>query len=161
MASAPLSRRQVLVLGASASVVAPTLTIAAGQARPPALEPDLVRSFVGAAHGDLDKTKELLGAHPGLLNATWDWGGGDFEAAIGGAGHMGRADIAEYLIAQGARYDLFVAAMLGQLDVVRNVLAAFPGAKDSKGPHGISLARHAEKGGARAKDVLDFLTKLG
>ncbi|MCW5944053.1 MAG: hypothetical protein KIS66_17625 [Fimbriimonadaceae bacterium] len=160
MALVPLSRRQVLVLGASASLAGPTLA-SARQARPAALEAEVVRTFVASAHSDLDKTKEMLQANPALLNATWDWGGGDFEAAIGGAGHMGRADIAEFLIGQGARYDLHVAAMLGQLDVVRGVLSAFPSAKDSKGPHGISLVRHAEKGGERARDVLDYLRKLG
>ncbi len=45
--------------------------------RPPALDPALVKEFVGAAHGDLDKVKSMLATTPGLLNATWDWGGGD------------------------------------------------------------------------------------
>ena len=62
-----------------------------------------------AAHGDLEKTKAMLAETPSLLNATWDWGGGDFEMAIGGAGHMGRRDIALFLISQGGRFDLFVA----------------------------------------------------
>ena len=41
-----------------------------------------------AAHGDLQRSKELLELQPGLLNAAWDWGGGDFETALGGASHM-------------------------------------------------------------------------
>ena len=36
---------------------------------------------------------------------------------IGGAGHMGNREIAEFLIGQGARFDIFVAAMLGRIDV--------------------------------------------
>lgn len=128
--------------------------------RPPALAGDLVKEFVIAAHGDLDKTKALLEAHPALLNATWDWGGGDFEAAIGGAGHMGRKDIAEYLVSKGARMDLFVAAMLGKLDVVRSTLTAYPSLKDSLGPHGIPLMVHAEKGGEAAKAVVEYLKSL-
>src|SRR3954463_109115 len=82
-------------------------------AKPPALDRDTVKEFVIAGHGDLDKVKQMLAKEPGLLNATWDWGGGDFEMAIGGAGHMGRPDIANYLISQGGRFDIFVAAMLG------------------------------------------------
>lgn len=68
--------------------------VAAQPARPPALPADLVKEFVGVAHVNLEKTKSMLAAEPGLVNATWDWGGGDFEQAIGGAGHMGRKDIA-------------------------------------------------------------------
>jgi hypothetical protein len=126
-------------------------------AKPPALVPELVREFVGAAHGNLEKTKSMLAETPGLLNATWDWGGGDFEKAIGGAGHMGRPDIANFLIAQGAHFDIFVAAMLGRVDIVKAALTAYPNLAQSKGPHGISLMTHAEKGGESALAVVEFL----
>jgi phage tail protein X len=128
--------------------------------KPPPLEPLLVKEFVGAAHGDLEKTRRMLEAEPGLLNATWDWKAGDFETALGGAGHMGRRDIAEYLIAQGARIDLFVAAMLGELGIVRAILDARPGLARSKGPHGITLVAHAKAGGERAIEVLRYLEAL-
>ncbi|MGV3616401.1 MAG: ankyrin repeat domain-containing protein [Fimbriimonas sp.] len=161
------SRRAVLTAAVATLAVAPLRAFGqqatpptAPKARPAPLPPELVRDFVGAGHGDLDKVKRMLTDQPGLLNATWDWGGGDFESAIGGAGHMGRADIAKHLIEQGARYDIFVAAMLGQLDFVKAALLATPTLVDSKGPHGISLARHAEKGGEVAKPVLEYLTKL-
>jgi hypothetical protein len=100
------------------------------------------------------------GETPSLLNATWDWGGGDFEMAIGGAGHMGRRDIALFLIGQGGRFDLFVAAMLGRLDVVKPMLTAFPYLAESKGPHGIPLMVHAQKGGQEAAEVAAFLEGL-
>jgi hypothetical protein len=129
--------------------------------RPPALAPDLVKEFVIAGHGNLPKVQSMLRQDPGLLNASWDWGKGDFEMAIGGAGHMGRADIAEYLLSQGSRMDIFVAAMLGRVDVIRATLAAYPALKDSRGPHGISLIRHAEAGKERAAEVLAYLQNLG
>jgi hypothetical protein len=128
--------------------------------RPDPLKPELVKEFVMAAHVDLEKTKSLLAETPSLLNATWDWGGGDFEMAIGGAGHMGRRDIALFLIGQGGRFDLFVAAMLGRLDVVKPMLAAFPHLAESKGPHGIPLMVHAQKGGQEAAEVAAFLEGL-
>ena len=81
-------------------------------------------------------------------------GGGDFEMAIGGAGHMGRPDIANYIISQGGRFDIFVAAMLGKLDIVKNALTAFPNLAQSKGPHGIPLMVHAKKGGENAEAVV-------
>ena len=56
---------------------------------------------------------------------------------------MGNREIAEFLIGQGARLDIFVAAMLGKLDIVRALLTAWPGLLQSKGPHGIPLLRHA------------------
>jgi hypothetical protein len=131
-----------------------------GKPRPDPLKPGLVKEFVVAAHVDLDKTRAMLAETPSLLNATWDWGGGDFEMAIGGAGHMGRRDIALFLIGQGGRFDLFVAAMLGRLDVVKPMLTAFPHLADSKGPHGIPLMVHAQKGGREAEEVAAFLEGL-
>jgi hypothetical protein len=131
-----------------------------GKPRPDPLKPEVVKEFVVAAHVDLDKTKAMLAETPSLLNATWDWGGGDFEMAIGGAGHMGRRDIALFLIGQGGRFDLFVAAMLGRLDVVKPMLTAFPHLADSKGPHGIPLMVHAQKGGREAEEVAAFLEGL-
>jgi len=138
----------------------PSANTTANKPRPDPLKPELVKEFVVAAHGDLEKTKSLLGETPSLLNATWDWGGGDFEMAIGGAGHMGRRDIGLFLISQGGRFDLFVAAMLGRLDVVKPMLTAFPHLAESKGPHGIPLMVHAQKGGQEAAEVAAFLEGL-
>ena len=129
--------------------------------RPPALVPTLVNEFVRKAHADFAGTKTMLAEQPALLNATWDWGGGDFEMGIGGAGHMGNREIAEFLIAQGARLDIFVASMLGKLDIVRAMLGAWPGLLQSRGPHGITLMRHARAGGEAAKPVVDYLEALG
>jgi hypothetical protein len=129
--------------------------------RPDPLAPTLVEEFVRKAHADLAATKSLLAETPGLLNATWDWGGGDFEMGIGGAGHMGNREIAEFLISEGGRMDIFVAAMLGKLDIVKAMLAAYPGLLRSKGPHGIPLMTHAKKGGTPAEPVVAFLESQG
>lgn len=125
------------------------------------IKPELVREFVIAGHGNFEKVKELLLQEPNLLNATWDWGAGDFETAIGGAGHMGRPDIAEFLIGKGARMDIFIAAMLGRMDIVKPTLEAYPMLKASKGPHGLTLLHHARQGKENAKSVLDYLTEIG
>jgi hypothetical protein len=125
------------------------------------IKSELVREFVVKGHGDLNRVKELLEQEPQLVNATWDWGGGDFETAIGGAGHMGKIDIAEFLLSKGARMDVFVAAMLGKFNIVKSTLDEFPGLKSSKGPHGLTLLHHATKGGENAKLVLDYLKEIG
>lgn len=114
--------------------------------RGPRLDADLVREFVGAGHGNLDKVKEMLEQQPALINATWDWGGGDWETALGGASHMGNKPIAEYLLSKGARMDVFCAAMLGKTEIVKAFLADDPKVVDLKGPHTISLIRHARAG---------------
>lgn len=124
--------------------------------RPPALPGEQVFEFVRIAHRDLAGTREMLEDQPGLLNATWDWGGGDFETALGGASHMGNREVAGYLLDNGARLDLFCAATMDMLDVVRAVIDVYPAAIGWKGPHGIPLLRHAEMG--EAAQVLEYLT---
>lgn len=129
--------------------------------KPEPIKPELVKEFVGAGHGKFERTKEMLLEIPSLLNATWDWGGGDFETALGGAGHMGNREIAEFLITKGARMDIFVAAMLGKLSIVQAMIGAYPDIQHSRGPHGISLLTHAQKGGEQALLVVDYLRSLG
>ncbi|MBX3056853.1 MAG: ankyrin repeat domain-containing protein [Anaerolineae bacterium] len=128
--------------------------------RKPRLSDDLVQEFVGNAHGDLNRVQELLQQEPALVNACWDWGGGDWETGLGAAAHMGRRDIAEFLLANGARLDIFAAAMLGQLEVVQAMLAAYPEMKNAPGPHGIPLISHAKAGGEGATAVFTFLESL-
>ncbi|NOH04012.1 MAG: ankyrin repeat domain-containing protein [Chloroflexi bacterium] len=125
--------------------------------RKPALESKLVEEFVGNAHGDFARVKELLEQEPALVNAAWDWGGGDFETALGAASHMGNRQIANFLLEHGARLDIFAAAMLGDLEVVKAALTVYPNAVNVPGPHGIPLIAHAEVGGEEAKAVLDYL----
>src|SRR5438309_1041064 len=121
-------RRFLWQAGAGSALALGAITISAGGQDPkdkakadkkgaqrparPRLDPDSVNQFVIAAHRDLDRVREMLQAQPALVNATWDWGAGDWETALGGASHMGRRDIATFLLERGARLDLFAAAML-------------------------------------------------
>ena len=151
--------------GARLFAQAPASSVSAGAPpvvpdRGPPIESGLVKQFVIAGHGNLDKVKEMLATQPELINATWDWGGGDFETALGGASHMGRPDIARFLLENNARMDLFAAAMLGRLDIIKAAAAAFPNILRVPGPHKIPLIAHAEKGGADAKAVVKFLRTL-
>jgi hypothetical protein len=124
---------------------------------PERLDPSLVENFVAQAHSDLERVQELLRGEPALLNAAWDWGGGDWETAHGAAAHMGRRDIALFLIAEGARLDVFGAAMLGERAAVGALIDAFPALRYARGPHGIPLELHAEAGGEHAAAVLEYL----
>jgi hypothetical protein len=120
----------------------------------------LVQDFVVFAHSDLDMVKKLLEKEPALLNATMDWGGGDWESGLGGASHMGRRDIVEFLLERGARIDIFCAAMMGQLDAVKAFLTLQPKLIDAKGPHGFTLHFHAQVGAKEAEKVLDYLQSI-
>lgn len=118
---------------------------------------ELVRSFVIAAHGNLEQVQELLAEEPGLLHASYNWGGEDWESGLGAAAHVGRKDIATYLLQKGAKIDIFAAAMLGQLELVKSILQVQPEATHKSGPHGISLLQHARMGGEDAQHVYNYL----
>jgi hypothetical protein len=159
-----LSRRALLAstlaAGTAAAAQEPSKPAQAPKPRPAPISSDLVKEFVAVAHSKFDRVKEMLEETPALINATWDWGGGDFESALGAASHMGRRDIAEYLLEKGARPDIFCAVMLGQLEVVKASLAAFPDVIKTPGPHGITLKRHAEMGKEKAAEVLKLLQEM-
>lgn len=146
------------------------LTAAAGLSIVPAvlyskqkekLNNDLVFEFVKAGHNDLTKVKQMLSEAPALINASWDWGGGDFETAIGGAGHVGNVQIAEFLITKGARANLFTFTMLGKTEIVIPALEAFPDLIHSNGPHGFTLLHHANVGGEKSKIIKEYLLSVG
>src|SRR5437870_4234046 len=80
---------------------------------------DVVKEFVIAGHGKPDRVKEMLEEYPNLLYSRYDWGNGDFEEALEGAGHVGNKEIAQYLIQKGARPNLFVLTMLGETAIVK------------------------------------------
>jgi hypothetical protein len=121
----------------------------------------LVKDFVIAGHGNFDKVKQMLGEKPELLYSTFDWGNGDFETALEGAGHVGNKEIANYLIDKGARTNLFVLTMLGKTQIVKPFLETFPQYLTARGPHGLTLLHHAQKGGDDSKELLDYISGKG
>lgn len=132
--------------------------------RYPAIAEDIVAEVVGVSHFNLDRLKELVNKRPELARATWDWGFGDWETAIGAASHVGRKDIVEYLISMGARPDIFTFAMLGAYETVKSMIEWMPGMQRTMGPHGISLLQHTIEGDPKSKDftkLIDYLTALG
>lgn len=139
--------------------------------RYPAIEEELVYNTVNTAHFDLEKVKALLSKRPELANASWDWGFGDFETAIGACSHTGRRDIAELLLSYGARPDIFTFAMMGMLGSVKEIIETVPGIQSRRGPHGITLLKHVQNrlaskeindsDKANVLKVKDYLEKLG
>jgi hypothetical protein len=122
---------------------------------------DMVKDFVIAGHGNFSKVQDMLKEHPNLLYCKYDWGNGDFEAAIEGAGHVGNKEIANFLIDQGSRVTIYVLTMLGRGDLVKPILEAYPTMLNAKGPHGFTLLHHAKVGGAEAEELYAWLDQKG
>lgn len=168
-----ISRRGFLATHSAAAICIAGVPAAVGLARQPGAaaeqpadswpgfpqqDPALAREIVGASHANPPKVKELLAAHPALAKASYDWGYGDWESALGAASHTGNREIAELLLEAGARLDIFAATMLGMTEAVKAMIAAQPSLAATLGPHGIPLIAHAEAGGA--DELVEFLKGL-
>jgi len=149
--------------GAGAMLLPASLLVAQTQQpeKPPPIKLEIVKEFVGVSHGNIARVKEMLENDHLLLHISFDWGGGDYESGIEAAGHVGNKEIAAYLLGKGARYNIYLACMLGHLDIVKQVLAFNPQLLNSKGPHGFTMLHHAMKGGEDSKAVVDYLQSLG
>jgi hypothetical protein len=159
--------RKKFISGAAATAAGLVLlntTAKTQTAQQPAPDPypqDLVKEFVIAGHGDLAKVQTMMQQHPNLIYSKFDWGNGDFEAAIEGAGHVGNKDIANLLLDAGSRVTLFVLTMLGKTELVKPILEAYPKLVFANGPHGFTMLHHAKVGGAEGQELYDYLQNKG
>src|SRR5688572_11942923 len=163
-----INRSQFLkqsLIGATGLILSPTLVSSQNQnqnqnqEKPVPINLEIVKEFVGVSHGKFERCKEMLENNHLLLHVSFDWGGGDYESGIEAAGHVGNKEIATYLLSKGARYNIYLASMLGHLEVVKQVLTFNPSLLNSKGPHGFTMLHHARKGEAKA--VEEYLLSLG
>jgi uncharacterized protein len=123
------------------------------------IDPDTVKQFVIAGHGNFEKLKTMLEANPALLEVKHSWSETDFESALQAASHVGNAPIAMYLLEQGVRLEITTAAMLGDLPAVKKFLDTDPSLIAATGGHGITLLTHGVISGD--PEVVDFLTSIG
>jgi hypothetical protein len=159
-----MNRKNFLLQSATAGaalLVHPLTTLAKNREDPEPYKVDIVKEFVIAGHGKLDRVKEMLEQYPNLIYSRYDWGNGDFEEAIEGAGHVGNKEIAHWLIEKGARPNLFVLTMLGETAIVKAAIEKYPALLYAKGAHGLTLLHHATKGGENAKELLDYFQIKG
>jgi hypothetical protein len=129
--------------------------------RPPALVAEKVQATVGQAHRSLDAVKALIAENALLVNACWDWGGGDFETPLQAAAHTGGREIAEFLLEHNARLDIYAAGMLGMMGFVQAAMAANPQIHLVPGPHGFTLLHCVKQGGEKSKALYDWLVAQG
>ena len=145
------------VLGAGALVTLPLMRTSSKYND--IFSPEAIYEFVAAAHKDFDETKRIVEANPLILNCTNQFSMGDFETAVGGASHMGRRDIANLLIAKGARLDIFNFAFIGFDDLVKQLVDEYPQLLRAPGPHGFTLLHHAKVG--ERKNLMSWLQEKG
>ncbi len=107
------------------------------------LSTELVREFVVAGHGNLERVRKMLAERPDLLNAAYAWTENDQETAIQAAAQVGNVPIAEYLLEKGAPLEICTAAMLGDKEEVERRIRENPRNINSSGAHGIPLLTHA------------------
>jgi hypothetical protein len=107
------------------------------------LSTDLIREFVIAGHGNLEKVRNMLAEMPDLLNAAYAWNENAHETAIQGAAQVGSIPVAKHLLEKGAPLEICTAAMLGLKEDVEERIKENPRHINSKGAHGIPILPHA------------------
>jgi hypothetical protein len=115
-----------------------------------------VNEFVIASHFDLEKIKRLHSQCSDLLltRSTWD------EIGVEAAAHMGREDIANFFIEKGSPVSLCTACMLGNTDVVKELLREDANRVHERGAHDFPLLWYTIFGKERA-DLAELLLISG
>ncbi len=111
--------------------------------------------FVGAAHGDVERVREMLEQNPGLATSVASWG----ETAIEAAAQMANREIADMLLAASAPLDICTAAVFGMADRVEAILEEDSGQINATGAHGIPLMYYPVVGGHR--EMAEMLLRRG
>jgi uncharacterized protein len=119
---------------------------------------EFVRTFMIAAHQELDAVRTTLDEHPDLLNVRFQWAEGNYETPLGAASHVGNRPIAEYLLERGAPMTICTAAMLGRAEDVARFLEEDPAEANAVGAHNIPLLLHVALSGRAdiAQMVVDY-----
>ena len=139
-----VTRREVLsglaVLGLTASEVSRVVSAQAAATPPDLMWPQPVtgisqaypttdaivaRDIVGASHNSLDRVKAMVSRQPELAKASWDWGFGDWETALGAASHVGNRPIADVEVFDPQRGGVW--QRVASLRKARNSFAAATG----------------------------------
>lgn len=111
--------------------------------------------FVGSAHGDVKRVREMLEQNPGLATSVASWG----ETAIEAAAQMANREIADLLLAAGAPLDICTAAVFGMADRVEAILEEDPDQINATGAHGIPLIYYPVVG--NHQELAEMLLKRG
>jgi ankyrin repeat protein len=103
------------------------------------MDQKIIDDFVGNAHGNLARVKELLEQYPDIVNQNASWN----EYAIEAAAQTGNKPIIELLLSKGAPTNICVETVLGHTDKVKALINGDAANARATGAHGISLLYHA------------------
>ncbi len=103
------------------------------------IDQKIIDDFVGNAHGNLARVKELLEQYPDIVNQNASWN----EYAIEAAAQTGNKSIIELLLSKGAPTNICVETVLGHNDKVKALIQGDAANARATGAHGISLLYHA------------------
>lgn len=117
---------------------------------------DARAGFVGLGHARFDELRVRLAAEPRLVHAQAT----NTEMAVDAAGHTGRVDIVEHLLAHGAPLSMVSAVVLGDARLVARLLDEAPDRIHERGPHDFALLWYASIGGGNL-DMAELLIDRG
>lgn len=116
---------------------------------------EIIDQFVGNAHGNISVVRALISQYPSIVAANASWN----ETAIQAAAQTGQVEIVNYLLQQGAEYDICTAAMLGSRECIEDYLQEDAGLINGRGAHGIPIMYFpAIRGNI---EIADFLLTQG
>ena len=162
----PISRRTFLALGPVGAAMLPSLSAAQTATPSVALSDSLPRDTIRPSSATWSRCRTAMSRVSGSCSRIvrrWPMPRGT------GATETGRRRLAPHRTWATGRLPrcscrparcrrFFSAAMLGQLEVVKAIIAAAPGIERTRGAHGITLLAHAKAGGAA--DVVRYLDTL-
>ncbi|ANM31666.1 hypothetical protein ABI59_22055 [Acidobacteria bacterium Mor1] len=120
------------------------------------ISPRQRRRVVGSAHGNLDAVREAVSRDARLAHSVATTG----ERAVEAGAHMGRKDIVDYLLEQGAPYSLPTAVMRGDTGRVRALLDEDPRRIHERGAHDFALLWYPVIGGGNL-EIMQLLLERG
>jgi len=115
-----------------------------------------INEFVGVAHSNYDRVKQMHRMCPSLLmtRATWD------ELAVEAGAHVGNTAITEYLVDAGSPVSTCTAVMLGMTGLVRKMVQGDPNRVRERGAHNFALLCYTAFGPERL-EIAEFLLDAG
>jgi ankyrin repeat protein len=124
--------------------------------QPDGIPQEMTNHTVLFCHFGFDEVKKMISLCPALLNskASWD------ELPVEAAAHMGREDIASYLLDREALYSICTATMFGDLATVKTLLQTDKDSLWERGAHHYPVLWYTAFGNERV-EIASYLIDRG
>jgi len=110
------------------------------------MDPEMMErnALVLAAHGDLEKTQQLVVSRPELIDEPGVGPAFGGERPLDAAAHTHNRAIAQVLLDAGATHNIYSAVFMGEYDTVSEMLKANPALAQTPGVHDIPILGFVE-----------------